>query len=70
MANDELPDNQRDWPEGSSPTMTFTLVDSAHVAIPLVNIVSFTLSQWVPTGAWKPVKTINSRNLQNALNAN
>lgn len=69
MANDSLQDNQRDWPEGSSPTLTFTLVDDTGTPIALSNINSLTLYQWIDQGGGKPGKTINSRNAQDVKNA-
>jgi hypothetical protein len=69
MSNNPISDNQRDWPEGATPVLQCTLVDSSGTAIALANINSLTLTQWIDNGS-KPATIINSRKLQNVLNAN
>lgn len=69
MANDDLKDSERTWPEGATPSIQFTLLDSAGTPIPLANVLTFTISQWIGQPG-KPGRTINSRSSQNAKNAN
>lgn len=74
MSDDTLPDNERTWDEGDTPNIQVTLLDGAGVVIPLSNVTTLTLTQWVefvyPGRPGVTPKSINSRNLQNALNAN
>ena len=69
--DDQIPDNQREWWEGDTPAITVTLLDSTNTAIPLANVATLTLDEWVDSfGLNNPGKTVNSRNGQNAKNAN
>lgn len=70
MSNTPVPDNEKSWPEGSTPDITFTLNDRNGDPIPLANIQTLKLTQWVSSGANLPGTKINSRNLQNVLNTN
>ncbi len=60
--------------EGSSRTVTFTLVDNAGVVVPLANIDAATLTLYdlgtYEPGASPTVGIINSRDAQSVLNAN
>lgn len=74
MSKDTLPDNQRNIDEGDTPVLTTTMLDGAGAAIPLANVVTLTLTQWIqngPPGRPGTVSTaINSRNGQDVKNAN
>lgn len=70
MSDDTLPDSQRYWDEGDTPTLAVTLLDSAGVAIPLANVTTLTLTEWIAQDRGQPGITINSRNAQNVKNAN
>lgn len=70
MSDDFLPDSMRAWDEGDTPTLTVTILDSAGAAIPLANVTTLKLTQWLGQGKGLPGVSINSRNLQNVKNAN
>lgn len=70
MSDDTLPDSMRYWDESDTPTLTVTLLDSAGVPIPLANVTTLTLTQWLAQDRGQPGITINLRNAQNAKNAN
>lgn len=66
MADNLLPDTQRNIDEGSTPLFTATLQDESGVAIPLANLLTLTLSVWNRDTNF----TINGRKLQDAKNNN
>lgn len=70
MSNDPLPDSTRTWGEGDTPVLTVTLVDGNNVPIPLANILTFTLDEWISQPRGLPGISINSRKTQNVLNTN
>ena len=69
MSDDVLPSNMSEWQEGDTPVLTVTLLDSAGAAIPLANVLTLKLTQWIAQDRGLPGITINSRNLQDVKNA-
>jgi hypothetical protein len=70
MSDDAVPDNELSWNEGDTPDLTVYLIDRDGDPIPVANILTLNLSQWIAQGLGQPGISINSRKLQNALNAN
>lgn len=68
MADDTLSDAERIWDEGDTPDLTVTLLDRDGVAIPLADILTLKLTQWISQPRGQPGLKINNRNSQNVLN--
>jgi hypothetical protein len=68
--DDFLSDNQRTWQDGDTPNLTVTILDGASNPIPLSNVVTLKLDQWIAQGKGLPGLKINNRKGQNVLNAN